>query len=101
MEHMLACLCAHRLLCADVIILQQQFESCSAHLATLFWLALCAAIGFNVETVTYKNIKFQVWDLVSGALILLLRRGLANVLPPGNQQAQARPVLGSSVDPSS
>ena len=22
-----------------------------------------AAIGFNVETVTYKNIKFQVWDL--------------------------------------
>lgn len=24
---------------------------------------LCTAIGFNVETVTYKNIKFQVWDL--------------------------------------
>lgn len=25
---------------------------------------LCtAAIGFNVESVTYKNIKFQVWDL--------------------------------------
>ena len=24
---------------------------------------LAAAIGFNVETVTYKNIKFQVWDL--------------------------------------
>lgn len=22
-----------------------------------------AAIGFNVETVTYRNIKFQVWDL--------------------------------------
>lgn len=21
------------------------------------------AIGFNVETVTYKNLKFQVWDL--------------------------------------
>ena len=21
------------------------------------------AIGFNVETVTYKNIRFQVWDL--------------------------------------
>ena len=20
-------------------------------------------IGFNVETVTYKNLKFQVWDL--------------------------------------
>lgn len=29
-------------------------------------LLLLAAIGFNVETVTYKNIKFQVWDLVSG-----------------------------------
>jgi hypothetical protein len=24
---------------------------------------MCAAIGFNVETVSYKNIKFQVWDL--------------------------------------
>ena len=22
-----------------------------------------AAIGFNVETVQYKNLKFQVWDL--------------------------------------
>jgi GTPase SAR1 family protein len=21
------------------------------------------AIGFNVETVSYKNLKFQVWDL--------------------------------------
>lgn len=25
--------------------------------------AIPAAIGFNVETVTYKNLKFQVWDL--------------------------------------
>lgn len=25
--------------------------------------ACCTAIGFNVETVTYKNLKFQVWDL--------------------------------------
>jgi ADP-ribosylation factor-like protein 1 len=24
---------------------------------------IATAIGFNVETVTYKNIKFQVWDL--------------------------------------
>jgi len=24
---------------------------------------LFAAIGFNVETVQYKNLKFQVWDL--------------------------------------
>lgn len=24
---------------------------------------VAAAIGFNVETVAYKNIKFQVWDL--------------------------------------
>ena len=21
------------------------------------------AVGFNVETVTYKNLKFQVWDM--------------------------------------
>lgn len=26
-------------------------------------ISYVAAIGFNVETVTYKNIKFQVWDL--------------------------------------
>ena len=26
-------------------------------------LVSAAAIGFNVETVSYKNIKFQVWDL--------------------------------------
>ena len=31
--------------------------------ARIHYLAMCAAIGFNVETVTYKNIKFQVWDL--------------------------------------
>ncbi|UYV73437.1 ARL1, partial [Cordylochernes scorpioides] len=24
---------------------------------------VCAAIGFNVEQVTYRNLKFQVWDL--------------------------------------
>lgn len=40
------------------------------HLRVLFFnsfsLCICflpAAIGFNVETVTYKNLKFQVWDL--------------------------------------
>ena len=26
-------------------------------------LIIILAIGFNVETVSYKNIKFQVWDL--------------------------------------
>lgn len=26
-------------------------------------LLFCTAIGFNVETVQYNNIKFQVWDL--------------------------------------
>lgn len=31
-----------------------------------------AAIGFNVETVQYKNIKFQVWDLGTCQLIQLL-----------------------------
>lgn len=28
-----------------------------------FILLYDAAIGFNVETVQYNNIKFQVWDL--------------------------------------
>jgi hypothetical protein len=28
-------------------------------------LVLMTAIGFNVETVQYNNIKFQVWDLGS------------------------------------
>ena len=28
-----------------------------------------AAIGFNVETVQYKNIRFQVWDLGMAALV--------------------------------
>lgn len=23
----------------------------------------CCAVGFNVETVTYKNVKFNVWDV--------------------------------------
>jgi ADP-ribosylation factor-like protein 1 len=26
-------------------------------------LGVASAIGFNVESVTYKNIRFQVWDL--------------------------------------
>lgn len=29
----------------------------------IIFFPLSTAIGFNVETVTYKNIKFQVWDL--------------------------------------
>lgn len=29
----------------------------------LILVSLFTAIGFNVETVTYKNLKFQVWDL--------------------------------------
>jgi len=34
---------------------------CSKFLLDLNYLS--AAIGFNVETVQYKNLKFQVWDL--------------------------------------
>lgn len=55
-----------------------------------------AAIGFNVETVTYKNLKFQVWDLggqtsirqevfISFALLYILRKKPSwrcDVLPP-------------------
>lgn len=32
-------------------------------LTVSIWVSLRTAIGFNVETVTYKNLKFQVWDL--------------------------------------
>jgi GTPase SAR1 family protein len=34
-------------------------------LVDLMWWRVCiaTAIGFNVETVQYNNIKFQVWDL--------------------------------------
>ncbi|KAJ6955850.1 hypothetical protein NC652_007070 [Populus alba x Populus x berolinensis] len=28
-----------------------------------FQVSVFATIGFNVETVQYNNIKFQVWDL--------------------------------------
>lgn len=31
-----------------------------------------AAIGFNVETVQYNNIKFQVWDLGTPVSFILL-----------------------------
>lgn len=29
----------------------------------IYFVLDVAAIGFNVETVQYNNIKFQVWDL--------------------------------------
>jgi hypothetical protein len=35
-------------------------------------LSYLVAIGFNVETVTYKNINFQVWDLGGEPPICLL-----------------------------
>lgn len=37
--------------------------TCFTALIFIILFSLCAAIGFNVETVTYKNLKFQVWDL--------------------------------------
>ena len=33
------------------------------HLLNSNWYTSPIAVGFNVETVTYKNLKFQVWDL--------------------------------------
>lgn len=35
-----------------------------------FLIFVDAAIGFNVETVQYNNIKFQVWDLGMWTYIL-------------------------------
>lgn len=29
----------------------------------IFFFSKISAIGFNVETVVHKNLKFQVWDL--------------------------------------
>ena len=34
------------------------------HLAVSFLLnGVCVSVGFNVETVEYKNISFTVWDV--------------------------------------
>lgn len=37
----------------------QVIEQLNNDIMLIFWVA----IGFNVETVIYKNLKFQVWDL--------------------------------------
>jgi len=41
----------------------ERVTGCARVYSTAHPPVLPAAIGFNVETVTYKNIKFQVWDL--------------------------------------
>lgn len=38
-------------------------ENCFLNFYIFSYFLLLIAIGFNVETVTYKNLKFQVWDL--------------------------------------
>lgn len=38
----------------------------------------CIILGFNVEQVTYKNLKFQVWDL--GELKLYLNMMLNDII---------------------
>eukprot|EP00267_Zea_mays_P053677 XP_020406844.1 uncharacterized protein LOC100191298 isoform X2 [Zea mays] len=44
--------------------LPSRHSCCWLKLLDLMWCPACvAAIGFNVETVQYNNIKFQVWDL--------------------------------------
>jgi len=40
------------------------------------FIFLGAAIGFNVETVQYNNIKFQVWDLGMLSLLPLISLNL-------------------------
>lgn len=49
---------------------------------TVSLLTFFTAIGFNVETMTYKNIKFQVWDLGFWGVVYV---GL--ILPPGGQSS--------------
>jgi ADP-ribosylation factor-like protein 1 len=40
------------------------------------------AIGFNVETVTYKNINFQVWDLGGKCIAILYQVCTDNMADP-------------------
>eukprot|EP00878_Enallax_costatus_P039802 GHUV01045718.1.p1 GENE.GHUV01045718.1~~GHUV01045718.1.p1 ORF type:complete len:213 (+),score=26.65 GHUV01045718.1:291-929(+) len=59
------------LLCVAVGVVQQMSCTNGAQFLTLFAdrlqvgevVSTIPTIGFNVETVSYKNIKFQVWDL--------------------------------------
>ena len=49
-------------------------------------------IGFNVETVQYKNLKFQVWDLgtLPLPLLLLVRHSLSS---PSSIQGAKHPFV--------
>ena len=55
---------ADRLQVGEVVsTIPSEYELCYFVLSAVTWQRWPAAIGFNVESVTYKNIKFQVWDL--------------------------------------
>lgn len=51
-------------------------------------LLTTAAIGFNVETVTYKNIKFQVWDL---GKLRIMPKALPSPIPPPPSSCPSAP----------
>ena len=51
-------------------------------------LFLLSAIGFNVETVQYKNLKFQVWDLGGQTSIRYLSIYFVNCKMPKNSDME-------------
>ena len=55
--------CACPCPCAHGCLSQKHFPCQSKIVFDFCRSPTIPAIGFNVETVTYKNIKFQVWDL--------------------------------------
>merc|ERR1712157_107702 len=53
-------------------------------------------IGFNVETVQYKNIKFQVWDLGGQTSIRLIGAAITRILKQSSTWWTRRMSTGST-----
>lgn len=53
----------YRMQIGEVVTTIPSEFSCASVSVPGYNTTLRKAIGFNVETVTYKNLKFQVWDL--------------------------------------
>ena len=50
-------------------------------------------VGFNVETVTYKNVKFNVWVSKFGSILILSYRGLLNFKDVRNKCLESYDVI--------
>ena len=49
--------------CLNYLSIDTDGRLCIFHNSIIHCIFISTAIGFNVETVQYKNLKFQVWDL--------------------------------------